>query len=155
MSSFYGNGGDGFGKISIIPNSEEYVKIYTIKQGNEIIGTIDIPKDMVVSSGRIVTNPTEEKKGTYIELTLANTESDIIYINVQDLVDTYMASEEPSAIKLTIKDHIVSAEIQKNSITTEMLKETTIDDIIEKFKETFKIYIDPEKEGILVIEYPE
>ena len=155
MSSFYGNGGDGFGKISIIPNSEEYVKIYTIKQGNEIIGTIDIPKDMVVSSGKIVTNPTEEKKGTYIELTLANTESDIIYINVQDLVDTYMASEEPSAIKLTIKDHIVSAEIQKNSITTEMLKETTIDDIIEKFKETFKIYIDPEKEGILVIEYPE
>lgn len=159
MSSFYGNSGDGFGEISIVSNSEEYAKIYTIKQGNKTIGTIDIPKDMVVSDGQIVTNPIGEEEGTYIELTLANSKKSPIYINVKSLVDTYVASKEPSAVKLTIEDHIIKAEIEEKSITTQMLKEETIknikDETIEDFKKTFKIYVDTEEEGVLVIEYPE
>ena len=33
------------------------LKSYTIKQGNTTVGVIDIPKDMVVESGEVVTNP--------------------------------------------------------------------------------------------------
>lgn len=53
-----------------------YAKTYIIKQNNTEVGKIDIPKDMVVSSGTVVTLTAGEVEGlaagTYIRLVIAN-----------------------------------------------------------------------------------
>lgn len=79
-------------------SSAAYAKAYVIKQGTKEIGTINIPKDMVVSSGSLKTvasadNPyTGAKVGDkYIDLVIANATSEHIYIPVSDLIDTYLA----------------------------------------------------------------
>jgi hypothetical protein len=51
--------------------------------------TINIPKDMVVSGGEVVTDPEGQEPGTYIKLTLANATNDVLYIPATKLVDTY------------------------------------------------------------------
>lgn len=83
-------------------NNSTYVKSYTIKQGGSVIGTINIPKDLVVQSGSIVTGSwlngvfTQDAtqpgggSGKALRLAIAN-QSSPIYINVADLVDTYTA----------------------------------------------------------------
>lgn len=72
---------------------------YTLKQGGVALGVrIDIPKDMVVKKGSIVKGtwnndtftPSASGTGKALKLELQNS-SDIIYINVADLVDAYTA----------------------------------------------------------------
>ncbi len=67
----------------------DYAKVYIVKQGDEVISRINIPKDMVVSSGAVVENPDGYPAGKYIELTLANADDSKIYIALSDLVDEY------------------------------------------------------------------
>lgn len=76
-------------KVTITSSTEysDYAKVYTVSQNGTTIGTINVPKDMFVSSGEVVTNPVGKTEGTYIELTLANATNDKIYINVNDLMD--------------------------------------------------------------------
>lgn len=79
---------------------------YTVKQGGAAVGTINIPKFLVVKSGSVVTgtwngstfteDATQPGSGTgkAIKLVLndsgdAGTEDDVLYINVADLVDVY------------------------------------------------------------------
>ena len=81
--------------------TEGYLKSYEILQGNIVKGTIDIPKDLVVTSGRVVENPTGQPEGTYIELTIAN-QTEPIYINVADLVDAYTAAQDATQVQLAI-----------------------------------------------------
>lgn len=74
-----------------------YLKTYELKQGGELVGKIDIPKDMVVSGGSLVHGTwdgdtfTEDPDGpdTAIKIEFAN--ADTIYINTKDLVDFYSA----------------------------------------------------------------
>lgn len=95
------------GVISLTENpSIAYAKSYVLSQGNKEIGTINIPKDMVVSSGSLqsvtsVDNPYIGAKigDKYIDLVIANSTSEHIYIPVSDLIDTYLAGEG-----LTLKD---------------------------------------------------
>lgn len=79
-------------------SSTAYAKSYVLSQGNKEVGTINIPKDMVVSSGSLKSvtsadNPyTGAKVGDkYIDLVIANSTSEHIYIPVSDLIDTYLA----------------------------------------------------------------
>ena len=75
-----------------------YLKTYELKQGGELIGKIDIPKDLVVTSGSLVHGYwsgdtfTEDFEGpdTAIKLVIANQEEPV-YINTKDLVDYYTA----------------------------------------------------------------
>lgn len=99
--------------------SADYAKVYTVKQGGTTVGTINIPKDMVVSSGRVVVNPEGQTAGTYIELTLANKESDKLYINVGTLVDIYTAAASATQVQLAIDSSTreISATIVAGSIT--------------------------------------
>lgn len=92
---------------------------YQIKQGGATLGTITIPKDMVVSSGRIVSNPDGQNPGTYIELTLANVPepNNKLYINVQDLVDVYVANNQGHSVSINITDYQVSADINDGAVT--------------------------------------
>ena len=64
--------------------TEGYLKTYEIFQGGVSMGKIDIPKDLVVSSGQIV----EENGVKYLRLTIANS-STPVDIAVTDLVDVY------------------------------------------------------------------
>lgn len=96
--------------------SQEYAKVYTVKQAaSGLNATINIPKDMVVSDGSVQTFQAGSlpsgvsEAGTYVVLTLANANDKKIYINVSDLVD---------AIKTEDSDHITLTATSANKVTT-------------------------------------
>ncbi len=95
---------------------------YTIKQGGEQVGVINIPKDMVVTSGEVVTNPSGQAAGTYIKLTLANVEQPL-YIDVGKLVDIYTVQANATQIQLAIDaaTRVISATIVNGSVTVDKL----------------------------------
>lgn len=107
--------------------TEGALKSYTIKQGTTLVGTIDIPKDMVVESGEVVTNPEGQPEGTYIKLVLANV-TDPLYINVGHLVDIYKAQESAAQVQLTIDSSTreISAAIVAGSIGTTELADNAV-----------------------------
>lgn len=78
---------------------------YVSKDGTQVGSKINIPKDMVVSSGSVKTVTTKDNPeqgynvgDKYIDLVLANATNSHIYILVSDLVDTYTAG---TAITIT------------------------------------------------------
>lgn len=91
---------------------------YTIAQtATGLNQTIDIPKDMVVSSGTVATYTEDDKPtdvaaaGTYLVLTLANATSDKVYINVGNLIE-YVTSGSESTDDIVVAisaDHKVTA----------------------------------------------
>ena len=103
-------------------------KSYTLKQGENTIGTIDIPKDMVVRSGEVVVNPEGKTEGTYIVLTLANATEDKIYVNVGTLVDIYKAKANATQIQLAIDSATreISATVVAGSITSTELADAAV-----------------------------
>lgn len=98
---------------------EGYAKRYTLSQCGSQIASIDIPSDMVVSSGKVVENPAGQTAGTYIELTLANTTKDKIYINVGDLIEYVTGAKAADGIITTKVDdnHVLTATIGDGTIT--------------------------------------
>ena len=87
-------------RIIVAATTEGYAKTYALEQDGIIVGSlIDIPKDLVVSSGEVKTVTTEnvpyegaQVGDKYIDLTLANADNGHIYIPVKDLVDVYTGS---------------------------------------------------------------
>lgn len=114
--------------IDTSTTTEGYAKSYTIKQGESTVGVIDIPKDMVVSSGTVETNPDGQAEGTYLVLTLANADSDKVYINVGTLVDIYVAQESATQVQLTINSSTreISATIVAGSISATELADSAV-----------------------------
>lgn len=112
--------------IDTSTTTEGYLKSYTIKQGTTTVGTIDIPKDLVVTGGEIVTNPDGQPAGTYVKLTIAN-QATPIYINVADLVDAYTAQANATQIQLAISDtNEISATIVAGSVGTTELADGSV-----------------------------
>lgn len=109
------------------PASPDYAQVYEFKQLGHTIGTINIPKDMVVQSGTVETKEAGAwgEAGTYLHLVLANADNSDIYINVGDLIEYVSAgSGENDAIQISISaDHKVSASVKNGSITLAMLAE--------------------------------
>lgn len=82
--------------------STDYAAVYHLQKDGANVGeAINIPKDMVVESGKVVwgsytdgtfTPETDKKNATpYVELTLANSSANKIYIAVADLVNEHKA----------------------------------------------------------------
>lgn len=82
--------------------SADYAAVYHLQKDGANVGeAINIPKDMVVESGKVVwgsysdgvfTPATDKKNATpYVELTLANSTANKIYIAVADLVNEHKA----------------------------------------------------------------
>lgn len=116
-------------KISTETTTEGYAKSYTFTQGSTKLGVIDIPKDMVVSSGTVEKDPKGQTAGTYLVLTLANATNDKVYINVGTLVDIYTAKAEATQIQLAIDSakREISATIVAGSITaTELAADAVV-----------------------------
>ena len=75
---------------------------------------IDIPKDMVVKSGEVLTNPEGKPEGTYLVLTLANATEDKIYIDVTTLIE-YVTGGETAEIAVSVDPitHVVTSTVKK------------------------------------------
>ncbi len=127
------------GVISLTENpSIAYAKSYVLSQGNKEIGTINIPKDMIVSSGSLqsvtsVDNPYVGAKvgDKYVDLVIANSTSEHIYIPVSDLIDTYLAGDG-----LTLKDSKFSIKKDTTSesyltVSSDGVKVSGIDSALE------------------------
>lgn len=107
--------------VTVTPSTVEgLAKRYTVHQ--EATGldvNIDIPTDMVVKSGAVVTNPAGQTAGTYLVLTLANATNDKVYIDVGNLIE-YVTSGSGAndMVKIAVSaDHKVTASITDGSIT--------------------------------------
>ena len=98
------------------------------KDGTGIGAVIDIPKDMVVESGTVETNPSGQPAGTYLVLTLANKGNDKVYINVGNLIEYVTAGDSPDGMVVVSisDDHKVTATLGNTSITeAKLAKEVT------------------------------
>ena len=100
--------------------SSDYAAVYHLtKNGANVGASINIPKDMVVKSGAVVTNPEGQKAGTYIVLTLANATEDKIYIPVDSLIE-YVTSGSAADDMVVVNvsgDHKVTATITDGKVT--------------------------------------
>lgn len=112
---------------------EGYAKAYTFSQLGSTIATINIPKDMVVSSGSVVTDPKGQPAGTYIKLVLANADNSELFINVGDLIE-YVTGGTATDGMITVSvdaNHVATATINDGTVTLAKL-ETSIQTAIGK-----------------------
>lgn len=104
--------------VTATGSTSDYAQVYEIKQGGVSVGTINIPKELVVESGEVVTNPAGQVAGTYIKLTLQNV-ADPLYIDVAKLVDVYTAQANAAQVQLAVSaSNEISATIVAESITS-------------------------------------
>lgn len=85
------------------------LKSYEIFQGGVSKGKIDIPKDLVVSSGQIV----EENGIKYLRLTIANSNTPVD-IAVTDLVDVYTAG---NGIEISASNEVSAKVVAANGLS--------------------------------------
>lgn len=121
--------GESVGAITIETENttQGALKSYTVKQGDDVIGVIDIPKDLVVSEGSVVVDPEGQESGTYIKLLIAN-QDEALYINVGTLVDIYKAKENATQIQLAINSSTreISATIVAGSVGSTELADDAV-----------------------------
>ena len=118
--------GAGAVTVSTETTTEGMSKSYTFTQNGKQITVIDIPKDMVVSSGEVVKNPEGQEPGTYICLTLANATQDKIYINVAGLVDTYTAAADATEVQVAFDGYKVSATLVDGGVSTDKIADAAV-----------------------------
>lgn len=97
--------------------SGNVLKVYTLTQRGATIGTINIPKDLVATSGEIV-NSDGTNSGTFLKLVIAN--SDPIYINVASLIE-YNGVVDSDEIDFTDTNHQISGNLKVGSIAKNKL----------------------------------
>ncbi len=133
-------------------------KSYVLKQGEIVIASIDIPLDMVVSGGAVETYtndnlpPTVENPGTYIVLTIANSTSDKLYININDLVaineiaddlvtddsNKVLSAKQGKILNDTKVDKVDGKDLSANDFTDELKSK------LENIDENATEYVHPE-----------
>lgn len=104
--------------------------VYTFTQGTNVIGSINIAKELVVTSGEIKTvikdgvpYPEALVGDKYLELKIANQETPI-YIPCKDLVDVYTTESDAEEVQLSIDAHNkISARLVDSGISTAKLKD--------------------------------
>ena len=129
--------------IEVSEANSTILKSYIFRQGGTPIGEINIPKDLVVKSGKIVEIVEDDQllgkfvikgaevenqyvpvdaPGTYIQLLIANQNEEApIYINVTKLIDIYTAAPNAQRVQLAVVGTEISGDIVPESITKEEL----------------------------------
>lgn len=110
-------------------DSGDYSAVYHLTKNGTNVGTaINIPKDMVVSSGTVETKSATGAwgpAGTYLVLTLANATADKVYINVGDLIEyvtSGSATTDAVVIAVDGTTHKVTASLTDGKITLAKLE---------------------------------
>lgn len=99
--------------------SDDVARVYKIYQGgsdaDNLVGTINIGKDLVVKSGEVKEVP---EKGTCLVLTL--TSDDVVEIPVSTLIDVYTAAGAAKEVQVAIDptSKVVSATLVDAGVTT-------------------------------------
>lgn len=113
-------------------DSGEYAAIYQLKKDGVAAGpAINIPKDMVVQDGSVVTNPEGQAAGTYIKLVLQNV-AEPLFIDVGGLIEYVTSgSAEGDMVVIAIDDttHKVTATITDGTITKAKLAAALVTEI--------------------------
>lgn len=103
-------------------STNTYAKVYEIKQAaTGLDAKINIPKDMVVSSGSVEVNADDQHTGTWIKLVLNN--NDVIWIAANTLVDTVTANNANDAtVVVTVTDGTkIAAELAEGKVAEKHL----------------------------------
>lgn len=153
-------------------DSGDYASIYQLmKDGVATGAAINIPKDMVVQSGSVVTLDADgaaavglTNAGTYIKLVLANAANDTLYIDVSGLIE-YVTSGSVAGDMVVINidetTHKVTATITDGTITKVKLApevQDVLDDVANKVDKvegkglSSNDYTDEEKAKLAAIE---
>lgn len=153
-------------------DSGDYASIYQLmKDGVATGAAINIPKDMVVQSGSVVTLDADgatavglTNAGTYIKLVLANATNDTLYIDVSGLIEyvtSGSAAGDMVVINIDETTHKVTATITDGTITKVKLApevQDVLDDVANKVDKvegkglSSNDYTDEEKAKLAAIE---
>ena len=92
-------------EVKAIPN-DGYLKTYQFTYGTGSTFEVDIPKDLVVESGEVITVTDDAPvsglgNGTYLKLVIVN-QAEPIYIDVKDLCDVYTGKAVIDGVSVTI-----------------------------------------------------
>ena len=123
-------------------NSGDYAAVYHLQKTPNGTGTpvnvgvaINIPKDMVVSAGSVVTKDSAGDwgpAGTYIELILANATNDHLYIPADSLIEYVTSGSQAGDMVVVTIDpatHRVTAAITDGTITKAKLAQAVQDSL--------------------------
>lgn len=115
----------GTGSVVTVEKDESVEGIatrYTIKQGGVAVAPpIDIPKDLVIKSGKVVENADESHPGSWIKIELQNS-TDILWIDVRTLIEYVTAGDDTATIHVEVSaDHKVTASVINGSIGNDQL----------------------------------
>lgn len=132
------------GLKTYIDNETEMLAVTVVKEGDEyriyqddglhssatLVGTINVPKDMVVESGEIL----DVNGVKTLRLQLANTDS-YVDIAVSDLVDAYTAAQNAAEVQLAISgNNVISATIvavNGEKITNKTITKAKLEDAVQ------------------------
>ena len=115
-------------EVKAAPN-EGYLKTYQFTYGTGSTFEIDIPKDLVVTSGEIIVVNSSSPvsgltDGTYLKLTIAN-QTEPVYIDVKDLCDVYTGKTATDGVSVAISDtNEISATLVGKAVTEANLEDT-------------------------------
>lgn len=119
-------------EVKATPN-DGYLKTYQFTYGTGTTFEIDIPKDLVVESGEVITVTDESPvsgltNGTYLKLVIVN-QDEPVYINTSDLCDVYTGKAVTDGVSVTISD---TNEIAAALIGKAVAEENLTDDLANK-----------------------
>lgn len=110
------------------PN-EGYLKTYQFTYGNGQAFEVDIPKDLVVTSGEVIVVSDGAPvsgltNGTYLKLTIAN-QTEPVYINVADLCDVYTGKTATDGVSIAVSEtNEISATLVGKAVSQDNLEDT-------------------------------
>ena len=114
------------------PN-EGYLKTYQFTYGDGQAFEVDIPKDLVVTSGEVIVvddgHPISGLiNGTYLKLVIANDDANPVYINTNSLVDVYTGKTATDGVSISVSEtNEISATLVGKAVT-----EANLDDALAK-----------------------
>ena len=138
--------------LTAAEGSGDILKTYTLKQGNNTIGAIDIPRDFLVKSASVKTCTTQDdpvagyKVGDkYIDFVLNTKEGTVedqhLYVLVSDLVDNYEGGSTTTIdVSIDKNTNIITASVKAGSISRALLS-TDVTDELDNLSDAIDINI--------------